>query len=134
MAAVISGRARTIVWIGIVALVLAPFLGADLLGLFAYPGTYSQGVRVGQMLKMSEKGVIWKTWEGTLGVTQSGAYIQKWNFSVDQRDPQRDALVAALQRAQESGAIIDISYRQHYGIRRWHGNTSYSVTSVTTRP
>ncbi|MCS7017971.1 MAG: hypothetical protein RMJ87_01890 [Cytophagales bacterium] len=35
---------------------------------FAYFASYSEGYRVGKVMKISRKGVLFKTWEGQLNV------------------------------------------------------------------
>jgi len=47
-------------------------------GLAGFHLEVSEGYRVGQVVKLSHKGILWKTWEGTMGLTQSGAYLEKW--------------------------------------------------------
>jgi hypothetical protein len=114
----------------ILILILLPFTFHPALGLVAYPYTVSEGARVGQVVKVSKRGLVWKTWEGSLGVTQSGAYVEKWNFSVDPSGENADELVRQLQEAAETGRIVKINYKQHLGIRSWDGKTSFSVESI----
>jgi hypothetical protein len=47
---------------------------------FIYCATYSEGVRSGQLIKFSHKGMAFKTWEGEISQGISGAQI--FSFSV----------------------------------------------------
>ena len=51
---------------------------------FIFTATYSQGLRSGELIKFSNKGVIFKTWEGELSQGISGAQI--FQFSVFDND------------------------------------------------
>jgi hypothetical protein len=71
---------------------------------------YSEGMRTGVLVKFSQKGVIWKSWEGQLnlgGVTQTdkGAVPTVWEFSVT--DP---SIAEHLQK--NVGKTFTIQYHQ----------------------
>ncbi len=102
-----------------------------LTGLVAFDRVYSTGERIGQIVKISNKGYIWKTWEGAMGITQSGAYIDYWDFSIDASDPNGAILLKQLQEAVDSGAIVKITYDEHIGKLPWRGKTSYLIQSIT---
>lgn len=84
-------------------------------------GEYSDGVRIGTIQKFSYKGLVAKTWEGEMllgglkrktsstsdgGITTS-MVANVWNFTVE--DP---AIIAKLKEAMDSGAQVQIKYRQ----------------------
>ena len=48
---------------------------------FIYYATFSEGVRSGELIKISKKGIIVKTWEGEISQGISGAQI--FSFSVE---------------------------------------------------
>ena len=48
---------------------------------FVYYVPYSEGVRSGELIKISHKGVVFKTWEGELSQGISGAQIFKFSVS-----------------------------------------------------
>lgn len=100
------------------------------LGLLGFNYVYSEGTRIGQVLKLSERGLIWKTHEGSLGVTQSGAYVEKWDFSVDEEDSERNDIVSLLSEASKTGNLVEIKYSQRIGVRPWRAKTSYLVEEV----
>ena len=59
---------KTLFWIlGIVLILLIGWIT------FLYYGTYSEGVRAGTVIKLSRKGVLFKTWEGQLNIRSFGA-------------------------------------------------------------
>lgn len=115
------------VWVSIFAWA---FIGRYLFGMVAFDNVFSEGDRVGQVVKISRKGLIWKTWEVTMGVTQSGSYIDSWNFSVDEEAPNRDELVDSLHKAYSSGAKVKVHYIQKLGVLPWRGETDYFIQNL----
>lgn len=74
---------------------------------------YSNGTRIGVVTKLSEKGIIWKSWEGSMlvalpievaGQTQP----EKFDFNVD------PAAVYKVRAALISGQRVELIYRQWY--------------------
>lgn len=65
--------------------------------------SYSSGNRVGKLVKLSRKGFLPKTWEGTLDLG-SGDRLT-WDFSVHD-----DALGEKLQK--HSGKMVNLEYRE----------------------
>jgi hypothetical protein len=94
---------------------------------------YSDGSRVGQVLKISNKGMIWKSWEGELlmsnaaiGNSNGGMVRDVWEFSV--RD---EAVAREIERAAEEGRRIQLHYTQHL-IGPIQISTSYTVVRVSS--
>ena len=87
--------------------------------------SYSNGDRVGYVQKISNKGWIFKTWEGELAmVNMPGAMSEKFLFSV--RD---DAVAKSIQDTM--GKRVRISYEEHVGLPvSWFAETRYFVTAV----
>jgi len=52
--------------------------------LFIYFVTFSEGYRAGELIKISKRGVLFKTWEGRL--SQGVSEEQQFNFSVQKSD------------------------------------------------
>jgi len=100
------------------------------IGLFGYNYVYSEGARVGQVLKFSEKGLIWKTYEGSLGITQSGAYVETWDFSIDSSDKNKFNIISTLSDVVKTGNLVEIKYSQRLGVLPWRSGTSYLVESI----
>lgn len=85
--------------------------------------TYSDGERSGKVIKLSRKGILVKTWEGCLALTnaQQGC----WPFTV--RDGE---FLAVLQDRAKSGDRTTIGYQQKLLKGFWQGDSSYWVSSV----
>ncbi|WP_306353913.1 6-phosphogluconate dehydrogenase [Flavobacterium sp. '19STA2R22 D10 B1'] len=86
-----------------------------------YYATYSEGIRSGELIKISTKGVLFKTWEGELSQGISGAQI--FQFSVTDR-----AVIEDLQRLQ--GDYVKLTYVERYMSFFWLGDSHYFVTKV----
>lgn len=87
--------------------------------------SYSRGERAGYVQKFSQKGWVFKTWEGELAmVSMPGTAPEKFYFSV------RDDSVAA--RINSSlGERVALVYDQHIGVPfNWWAETEYYVTAV----
>jgi hypothetical protein len=100
---------------------------------FLYWGSYSKGVRSGIILKVSEKGVMFKTVEGemnmqilTSGPNQNLA-TQIWIFSVEKS---KKDIIEKLQKASLTGERVELKYVQRYMKFFWRGDTEYFVTDV----
>ena len=108
-------------------------LGLIILGLACFVWisnwTYSKGTRAGYLIKISKKGVVWKTYEGELnmgGVTndaQSGLGGNIWEFSVPKKRTYQ--LFTDYQ-----GERVKLHYRQVYNNMPWQGETTYMVYAI----
>jgi uncharacterized protein YwgA len=102
---------------------------AGLLALFAaiyafiYFVPYSEGVRTGELIKISRKGVIAKTWEGEISQGISGAQI--FPFSVLDKDQE---VISKLEEYQ--GEYVKLNYVERYATFFWLGDTKYFITGV----
>lgn len=90
---------------------------------FVYYATYSEGVRSGQLIKFSHKGVAFKTWEGELSQGLSGAQI--FAFSVMDKDTK---VISDLKELE--GQYVKLSYVERYKTFSWWGDTKYFITEV----
>jgi len=99
------------------------------LGYFKYGFTYSKGYRAGLLQKFSEKGVVFKTYEGEmiLSSVQSTANValasEKFLFSVTD-----DAIARQMEQIQ--GKQVVVHYREKNGALPWQGESYYIVDSV----
>ncbi|AQS92767.1 MULTISPECIES: 6-phosphogluconate dehydrogenase [Polaribacter] len=91
---------------------------------FIYFVTYSTGVRSGELIKISRKGVLVKTWEGEISQGISGAQI--FAFSVEDKNKK---VIEDLQKHQ--GKYVKLSYKERYTSFFWLGDTKYFITEVT---
>lgn len=90
---------------------------------FVYYATYSEGVRSGELIKISSKGVLFKTWEGEISQGISGAQIFK--FSVLDKD---EKVIEQLKEYQ--GKYVKVTYVERYRTFPWWGDTNYFITEV----
>lgn len=90
---------------------------------FVYYVPYSEGVRAGELIKISRKGVLMKTWEGEISQGISGAQI--FSFSVMDNDQKViDDLV------QYQGKYVKLTYMERYITFPWWGDSHYFITKV----
>jgi len=85
---------------------------------------YSEGTRSGELIKVSHKGVVFKTWEGEISQGISGAQI----FSFSVMDEEED-VIAKLQEYQ--GHYVKLTYIERFGTFSFWGDTKYFITDVT---
>lgn len=91
---------------------------------FVYFVPYSEGKRSGELIKFSNKGVVFNTWEGEISQGVSGAQIFK--FSVLQKNQD---VVKKLQDYQ--GEYVKLDYVERYTTFLWLGDTKHYITKVT---
>ena len=101
-----------------------------LIAIWACSWTYSEGTRAGQLIKISNKGVIFKTNEGELnmgglrvGSSNDGLEGNLWQFSVLDKD--------VLEQLEASeGKRVKLSYKERYKSMPWQGDTNYFIVAV----
>jgi hypothetical protein len=103
-----------------------------LLMLFFYYGNYSSGYRAGVATKISKKGVIFKTYEGTLNVggltnTSDGTIPTTWDFSVKTSDQE---VLEKIDQAIQHSQRVKLLYKEKYVKLFWRGDTKYFVYDV----
>ncbi|MBL7137639.1 MAG: 6-phosphogluconate dehydrogenase [Bacteroidales bacterium] len=100
---------------------------------FLYWGVYDEGVRAGTVLRISKKGVIWKTYEGQLSLESFGALkrvsplAETFDFSVERNN---DSIVRLLESVALSGDRVNLRYIKRYMVFPWRGKTKYFVLGV----
>lgn len=96
---------------------------------FKYFYTYSKGYRAGLLQKISEKGMLFKTYEGemVLSSVESNSNVaiasEKFIFSVSD-----DAVAKTMEQIQ--GNHVVVHYMEKSGILPWRGDSRYIVDSV----
>jgi hypothetical protein len=90
---------------------------------FIYFVPYSEGQRSGELIKISKKGVVFKTWEGEMSQGISGAQI--FTFSIGSKNSE---VVKKMEELQ--GKYVTLKYIERYRAFAWWGDTRYFVTSV----
>jgi hypothetical protein len=99
----------------------------------AYWGIYDEGVRAGTVLRISKKGMIFKTYEGQLNVQTFGSFkganpiMETFDFSVSARD---EEVIRDLQTVSLSGERVNLHYVSRYTTFPWRGDTKYFITRV----
>lgn len=91
---------------------------------------YSEGVRVGTVYKLSNKGLIWKTWEGEMNLggatsVEGRAAPNVWAFTVVKPE-----LVKPIEDAAEKGYPVKVHYKQWWIEKYPRTESGYEITSV----
>ena len=100
---------------------------------FMYWATYENGVMAGKVLRVSEKGLMFKTFEGKLNLETFGALkgaspiAESFDFSVEKSEKE---VIQQLQEAALSGERVNLYFIKRYGAFPWRGDTRYFVTKV----
>lgn len=123
---------KTLFWILGIALIL-------LIGwiTFLYYGTYSEGVRAGTVIKLSRKGVLFKTWEGQLNIRSFGAVnsnnslSETFEFSIES---DQEHIIKSLEEVSLSGERVNLHYIERYRVLPWRGSTRYFITKIERSP
>ncbi len=85
---------------------------------------YSEGTRAGELIKFSNKGVLFKTWEGEISQGISGAQI--FSFSVLD---QEEEIIEKLKEYQ--GKYVNLTYEERFDTFFFWGDTQYFIEDVT---
>ena len=100
---------------------------------YGYWGVYEEGVMAGKVLRITEKGVAFKTYEGKLNLETFGALkgtspiAESFDFSVESE--QQDVL-KKLEEVALSGERVNLYFIKRYVAFPWRGDTKYFVTKV----
>ncbi|MBP1839665.1 hypothetical protein [Formosa algae] len=90
---------------------------------FVYYVPYSTGTRAGELIKISQKGMLFKTWEGEISQGISGAQI--FSFSIMDDDKE---VIEKLNELQ--GQYVKLKYTERYKTFFIWGDSKYFVTEV----
>jgi len=89
--------------------------------------TYSEGTRSGNLIKVSTKGVVFKSFEGELnlgGVRMlEGLEGNIWSFTILNDD-------VAESVKEFEGKRVKVYYKERYKTMPWSGDTNYIVTEI----
>lgn len=94
----------------------------------------SEGSRVGQINKFSEKGIFYKSYEGTLalqGLSNQGANL--WNFSIDREARNGEdikELSQTIQKYLDSQELVKITYKEPICVWSWRAETAYLIQKI----
>jgi hypothetical protein len=128
-----KGRtSRTLKRVFRIVLVIVVVAGIGLFS-FYYWGVYDEGVRAGTVLRVSKKGIVFKTYEGQLNLETFGALrgahpiMEAFDFSVE---PGEKQLIEELQQVALTGERVNLHYKKRYLTFPWRGDTKYFITKV----
>lgn len=101
-------------------------------GLFVSYVPYSEGVRAGTVIKVSKRGMVFKTYEGQLELEAFGAAKDKSNlfnqaFMFSVRD---ENVVKELEAVSLTGERVNLRYQEKYLPLPFLGETKYFVVGV----
>jgi len=90
---------------------------------------YSKGFREGYVYKFSNKGIIFKTWEGILktgfvSFNNTTTPNEEWEFSVTEK-----SVIDSLNKTDQR-SYMKLFYKQHFVKLFWRGDTKYMVYKV----
>ena len=98
---------------------------------FRYCFVFGEGVKSGELNYVVHKGVIFKTYEGKLiqsGLRSKAAgSIQSYEFDFSVANER-----VARQLMLQSGNIVELHYKEYFGVLPWRGFTKYIVDSIIT--
>lgn len=100
--------------------------------LVACSENFSNGERIGLVTQFSNRGLIYKTWEGHLNITQTGMNsADGFDFSID-GDNVNETIVRQIDSAASNGWKVKLIYHQAQGknITGVRGETNYFIDSV----
>jgi hypothetical protein len=98
------------------SIVLAILVAVAIYVLFFWD--YSKGSRFGKLVKLSQRGVVFKEWEGV--IDQGSGDRLTWSFSIHDK-----AMAEELEK--QMGEVVQLDYREHFN-QLWYA-TKYDVYS-----
>lgn len=95
-------------------------------------GYYSEGKRGGYVTRLSNRGYLFKTYEGELrmgGLFEGDGTMNssQWVFSVSGKN--KDA-ITKLEEAIKNGHRVSLTYEEKFFKLPWNGDTKFFVTDV----
>jgi hypothetical protein len=89
--------------------------------------SYSEGTRSGNLIKVSKKGVVFKSYEGQLnlgGISMAdGLEGNIWSFTMLE-----ESLIDKVKPFE--GRKVKVYYKERYKTMPWLGDTNYIVTKI----
>jgi len=113
-------------------LIIALVLGIIVLS-FMYWGVYERGVMAGKVLRVTEKGLVFKTYEGKISLESFGALkgvspvAETFDFSIESDQAE---VIKQLQDVSLSGERVNLHFVKRYMKFPWRGDTKYFVEKV----
>lgn len=113
-------------------LIVALLLGMATL-CFLYWGVYEEGVMAGKVLRVTEKGMLFKTHEGKISLDSYGALkgvspiAETFDFSIE---GDQTEVLQKLQEVSLSGERVNLYFVKRYITFPWRGDTKYFIEKV----
>lgn len=104
-------------------------------GYVIFFANYSDGYRVGTIIKMTKRGVIFKTYEGQLHTgglsseNNGSDATSMWDFSVKKDDVE---IRQQIENAVDNNSKVKLYYDEKFYQWAFFGDTKYFVTKVET--
>jgi hypothetical protein len=98
-------------------------LGIALYFTAVYYVTFSDGYRSGELIKVSHKGILFKTWEGE--ISQGVSEAQRFSFSIEDSEQEVIDLMQDYQ-----GKFVRLKYKERFATFPWLGDTLYFITKI----
>lgn len=115
-----------------IILVIALLVGLGIFS-FYYWGVYETGVMAGKVLRITQKGVVFKTYEGKLNIEAFGALrgtspiAETFDFSVEKS---KKEVINDLEEVALSGERVNLHFIKRYKKFPWRGDTKYFIDRV----
>ena len=100
---------------------------------FYYFAIYEEGVMAGRVLSVTQRGMIFKTYEGKLSVESFGSLkgvspiAETRDFSVESDETE---VIKDLEKVAASGERVNLRFIRRYKTFPWRGETKYFVIGV----
>jgi hypothetical protein len=100
---------------------------------FFYWGEYENGLMAGKVLRISQKGILFKTHEGKLNLETFGALkgtspiAESFDFSVENSEKE---VIKQLQEVSLTGERVNLYFTKRYMVFPWRGESKYFVVKV----
>lgn len=107
----------------LILFVIAVIIGLALYVTAVYHVTFSEGFRSGELVKVSKKGILFKTWEGE--ISQGVSEAQRFSFSIE-KDQER--IIGLMKEYQ--GKFVRLTYKERFASFPWLGDTLYFIIDI----
>lgn len=113
-------------------LAIVLLLGAGVMA-FLYWGTYENGVMAGRVLGVTQRGFLFKTYEGKLSVESFGSLkgvspiAETRDFSIESSE---EKVIKELESVALSGERVNLKFKRRFMKFPWRGETKYFVVEV----
>jgi hypothetical protein len=114
-------------------ILITVIVGGGIVFAFLYWGTYEDGVMAGKILRISQKGVVFKTYEGKINLETFGALkgtspiAESFDFSVEKSE---QSLIKELEQVALSGERVNLYFVKRYVSFPWRGDTKYFAVKL----